>query len=75
MRIGYRTGDMWAPQYDRTEALQVEALHFIKCIEGKEQPITDGEMGLRVVKILEAATLSMKERGRLVELHKKRFPA
>jgi predicted dehydrogenase len=68
MLIGYRTGDMWAPQLDMTEALRIEALHFIRCIEEGERPITDGEAGLRVVRILEAATRSMAGRGRLVEL-------
>ena len=66
--VGYRTGDMWAPQLDGTEALRVEALHFIDCIENGKRPITDGHAGLRVVKILEAATLSVGQRGRPVEL-------
>jgi predicted dehydrogenase len=66
--VGYRTGDMWAPQLDRTEALGVEALHFIECIQNGEKPLTDGRVGLRVVKILEAATLSMGQRGRPVDL-------
>ena len=69
MLIGYRTGDMWAPQLDMTEALRTEALHFIRCVEEGERPITDGEAGLRVVRILEAATQSMAGRGRLVELN------
>ena len=68
MLVGYRAGDMWAPQLDMTEALKTEALHFIRCIDKGERPITDGEAGLRVVRILEAATQSMAERGRLVEL-------
>jgi predicted dehydrogenase len=68
MLIGYRTGDMWSPQLDTTEALRVEANHFIRCIEGSESPITDAQAGLRVVEILEAATQSMARRGRLVEL-------
>jgi predicted dehydrogenase len=68
MLIGYRTGDMWSPQLDTTEALRVEANHFVRCIEGSELPITDGQAGLRVVEILEAATQSMARRGRLVEL-------
>jgi len=69
MLVGYRAGDMWAPQLDMTEALKTEALHFIRCVEEGERPITDGEAGLRVVRILEAATQSMAERGRLVELN------
>lgn len=65
---GYRAGDMWAPQLELTEALSIEAAHFVECIEKNEQPLTDGESGLRVVRMLEAATQSMKERGRPVEL-------
>lgn len=66
--VGYRTGDMWAPQLDMTEALRTEGELFIRCIQQGERPITDGEAGLRVVKILEAATQSMKKQGQLVEL-------
>ena len=68
MLIGYRSGDMWAPKLDMAEALRTEGLHFIRCIEQGEKPITDGETGLRVVRILEAATQSMKKQGRLIEL-------
>ncbi|WP_071189904.1 Gfo/Idh/MocA family oxidoreductase [Trichormus sp. NMC-1] len=68
MLVGYRTGDMWSPKLDMTEALQTEALHFIDCIRQGHRPITDGEAGLRVVRILEAATQSIKQQGRLVEL-------
>jgi len=68
MLIGYRTGDMWAPQLEMAEALQTEAAHFIHCIEQGARPITDGEAGLRVVRILEAAVESMGQLGRPVEL-------
>jgi len=66
--VGYRTGDMLAPNLDTAEALRVEAAHFVRCIEKNERPLTDGEAGLRVVQILEAATESMSNRGRPVEL-------
>jgi predicted dehydrogenase len=69
MLIGYRMGDMWAPRLDMTEALQAEVLHFIHCIDEGCCPITDGSSGLRVVRVLEAATQSMMESGRPVELH------
>ncbi len=69
MLVGYRTGDMWAPKLDTTEALWTEGLHFINCIRQGQHPITDGKAGLRVVKILEAATQSMKEQGQLIELN------
>ena len=68
MLIGYRTGDMWSPQLDVTEALRTETLHFIECIEQNSSPLTNGEAGLRVVQILEAATRSMSEQSRPIEL-------
>ena len=61
--VSYRTGDMWAPNLPVTEALHTEALHFLACIEGRETPITGGDMGLRIVRVLELATQSMKQRG------------
>jgi predicted dehydrogenase len=68
MLVGYRTGDMWAPQLPIREALSVELREFISCIERRKAPIADGLAGLRVVRILEAATTSLAERGRVVEL-------
>jgi predicted dehydrogenase len=68
LMVSYRTGDMWAPQLNRTEAPWLEASHFLQCIEEGLQPLTDGQVGLRVVRILEAATRSMAQRGRPVEL-------
>jgi len=68
MLIGYRTGDVWSPHLDVAEALQTEVSHFLRCVEGLEQPIVDGDAGLRVVRTLEAATRSMAEQGRPVRL-------
>jgi predicted dehydrogenase len=67
-KVGYRTGDMWAPRIDAVEALLVEAQHFIECIRTGAKPNTPGEAGLRVVSILEAATTSMRLRGQPVAL-------
>jgi len=66
--ISYRTGDMLAPQLKLTEALNVEAQHFINCIEKGEKPLIDGEAGLRVVRMLEAANESMANYGKVIEL-------
>ena len=66
--VSYRSGDMWAPKLDNTEALQTEALHFIDCVENNRQPDTDGNAGLRMVSMIEAAETSLRHRGRLVEL-------
>lgn len=68
LMVGYRSGDMWAPQIATTEALAIEAKHFVDCINNGTSPVTDGKSGLRVVKILEAATFSMKQRGIPIEL-------
>jgi predicted dehydrogenase len=67
-RISYRTGDMWAPRLDVTEALQLEAEHFARCITTAERSLSDGHAGLRVVEVLEAATRSLGERGRPVKI-------
>ena len=66
--VNYRVGNMWAPKLDQTEALRTEAEHFVTCIRTKCVPITDGEAGLRVLKILEAANKSMKRNGTQVKL-------
>jgi predicted dehydrogenase len=68
MMVGYRTGDMWSPQLDGSEALKVEVQHLIKCIEGTECLVTDGEAGMRVVRILEAATESLAAHGQPIDL-------
>ena len=68
MMVGYRTGDMWAPQLATTEALLTEARHFAECVETGKRPLTDGQAGLNVVRILEAASASIRNRGQPVEL-------
>lgn len=66
--ISYRTGDLWSPKVSDAEALMVEAEHFAACIAGQEKPITSGETGLSLVRILEAANTSLAARGAPVEL-------
>ena len=69
MLVGYRTGDMWAPQLAVREALHTEATHFVECIDQRKTPFTDGHAGLRVVRLLEAATQSMTSQGNTVSIH------
>jgi len=66
--IQYRTGDMYAPQLENVEALARVVEHFLHCIETGRKPLTDGESGLEVIRILEAADRSIKMRGEAVEL-------
>jgi len=69
MMVGYRTGDVWSPQLDiTTEALSLELRHFDGCIQDNTTPLVDGHAGLRVVRLLEAATESMRNSGRPVDL-------
>lgn len=70
--VGYRTGDMWAPQLDMTEALGTELRDFIACVESGGTPIADGHAGLRVMRILEAATFSLAHRGQVIDLELER---
>src|SRR5450432_3192269 len=64
--VNYRSGDMWSPQLEQLEALRQELGYFIECITDDKAPANDGKAGLRVVKMLEAATKSLGKRGELV---------
>lgn len=66
--VSYRSGDMYAPQLEQGEALRQELSYFVDCVSTGEDPHNDGCAGLRVVKMLEAASESLKKRGELVYL-------
>lgn len=66
--VHYRSGDMWAPKVEQAEALRLELGYFVDCIEREEEPFNDGHAGLRVVRMLEAASESLQKRGSLVYL-------
>jgi predicted dehydrogenase len=66
--VSYRSGDVWAPKVEQTEALKVELNYFLDCISSNKTPINDGEAGLRIVRLLEAADESLKDRGRLIQI-------
>ncbi len=66
--VNYRSGDMWAPQLERVEALSKELSYFVDCVSNGHEPLNDGCAGLRVVKMLEAASKSLSKRGSLVYL-------
>jgi predicted dehydrogenase len=66
--VNYRSGDMWAPRLERAEALTHELSYFVDCIINNRTPMNDGHAGMRVVKMLEAASQSLRQRGALVYL-------
>jgi predicted dehydrogenase len=64
--VKYRTGDMFAPNLDQTEALSLMAKEFVEAIANRRRPLTDGNSGLDVVRILEAADSSLHKGGKAV---------
>jgi len=66
--VNYRSGDMWAPRLERAEALTHELTYLVDCITKDQPPINDGQAGLRVVRMLEASSQSIRQRGALVKL-------
>jgi predicted dehydrogenase len=66
--VSYRSGDMWAPRIDQTEALAAETKYFVECVSSGKRPFNDGHAGMRIVKILEAADKSLKQGGAPVQL-------
>jgi predicted dehydrogenase len=66
--VNYRSGDMWSPQLEQVEALRQELSYFVDCISTGKEAFNDGCAGLRVVKMLEAASESISKRGSLVYL-------
>lgn len=66
--VQYRVGDMYAPHIANIEALQVEIAHVARVIRDQEEALTGGDLGLRVVRILEAAQQSIERHGETVYL-------
>jgi predicted dehydrogenase len=66
--VNYRSGDMWAPQLERVEALSKELSYFVDCVSNGHEPFNNGCAGLRVVKMLEVASESLRKRGSMVYL-------
>ncbi len=67
--VQYRIGDMYSPKVNQTEALALGVKEFISAIRQSRSPITNGKDGLSVVKILEAAEKSIKNKGVLIEIN------
>jgi predicted dehydrogenase len=68
LMISYRTGDVWCPRLTTTEPLRNMTGHFVECIEKGTTPITGGDAGLRLVRILDAAQRSIKAQGGRITL-------
>lgn len=66
----YRIGNIVSPNLELTEPLRIECQHFIDCMQHNKNPRTDGYSGLRVVKVLEAAQKSIKNKGKGILIKK-----
>lgn len=60
LKVSYRLGDMLAPNLDLTEALKAETLHLLDCLQNHKHPLVNGKTGMRIVKILETASRSIR---------------
>lgn len=68
----YHYGDVYAPYVKQDEPLKNECQHFLDCIKNGSTPLTDGNQGLELVRILEASSESLKNGGSPVELARPR---
>jgi predicted dehydrogenase len=66
--VSYRSGDVHIPKLESTEALKAEAQYFVECVEKDQEPFNNGQAGLQVVRLLEAADESLKHGGKRIEL-------
>jgi predicted dehydrogenase len=66
--VSYRSGDMWSPQLEQIEALRHELNYFVDCVTTGQEPFNNGCAGLRIVRMLEAASESLEKKGAFVRL-------
>lgn len=66
--IGLRFGDITIPYIKVGEPLKHECGHFLECVRERRRPRSDGQDGLRVVKVLAAAERSLKAGGQPVDI-------
>ena len=68
-RLQLRDGDIYVPRVEPIEPLKSACQHFIDCIQNGNEPITNGENGLKVVRVLEAAQQSLKNNSAPAETY------
>jgi predicted dehydrogenase len=73
--LSLRVGDIFTPSLEPQEPLRVECQHFARCVQMREQPMTDGYEGLEVVRVLEAAERSLNLSGVPVPVNGVAVPA
>ena len=63
-QLSYRYGDITIPRLRQEEPLKIELSHFLECIREGKKPLTDGENGYEVVRIIEKINESLKNGGK-----------
>jgi predicted dehydrogenase len=67
-QYAYHYGDIHSPYIKMEEPLKVESQHFLDCIKNGTKPLSSGQDGLQVVKVLEASSISLKQGGKEVKI-------
>ncbi len=67
-QFSFQYGDTCSPWLNQVEPLKAECRHFLECIEENKHPLTDGHNGLEVVRVLEAADISLNNHGQMVKI-------
>ena len=67
-QYAYHYGDMYVPYVRQEEPLKIECQHFLDCIRDGAKPLSSGEQGRQLVKVLEAASTSLRRGGAAVSL-------
>jgi predicted dehydrogenase len=68
LKVDYRSGDMVAPHLAAREALDAEASHVLDCVRERKQPLSNGRLGLEVVRLLDGCNQSLLRAGARIEL-------
>lgn len=68
--VDYRYGDVHIPKLETVEALHGVATDFVNSIFNKTKPLASDRLGLQVVRILEAAQMSIKNRGKEIQIER-----
>ena len=70
--LSLRYGEINIPHVPPAEPLRIECAHFAECVANDAEPLTDGQSGVAVVQVLEAAQQSLKQGGAPVPIREER---
>lgn len=66
--VDYRMGEILTPHLEQYEPIAAMVDHFLECVRASQRPLTDGEFGVRMARLLDAAALSLQTGGSPVEV-------